>query len=325
MDLAQPDKDALGVLAHLWHETWMAVGSLFGGFTNWWNTLNIGNLSEALAALGAFAAVTVTLGLTRRDAKQSAYREVRAQMLQDFDRRSQRRANAEQVTISCGKPVFDDTQNSIVMEFLVKNAGPTKIYHVEALRGPGDDMALMYNPEALADQPTLADLGELMPGEEKAVRVGLDKLVHPGDITLKFRDVHEAYWVNTSGALHDVISLTMRETFDGAELRAIDSVLLSSRQREQNIKIRNDVYYAQRRARRIMLERVARESELLGGTVGGKTMAEALKAALRTAASTRSSAAKHAPETDPVTPQPTPPAPPATAPAAAPPDPDSAS
>lgn len=58
----------------------MWVGSAFGGFIIWWNTLGMGNLSEAMSAAGSLLVVAVTLSVTHRENKRHRRSELQARL-----------------------------------------------------------------------------------------------------------------------------------------------------------------------------------------------------------------------------------------------------
>lgn len=99
-----------------WIALWRWVCSVPGGFINWWNTLNIGNLSEAFAAIGTTGAVVVTLWQVHREAERHRQQEgVDAKRITELEDREdariaklearERRSKIAGVTLSLGGPL----------------------------------------------------------------------------------------------------------------------------------------------------------------------------------------------------------------------------
>lgn len=80
--------------------TLLAIGSFFGGFTNWWNTLNLGNLSEAFAAVGAVLVLAWTVRTSLREIRRNRIAEGVAEI--EAERRAAALAVARVAPVSLG-------------------------------------------------------------------------------------------------------------------------------------------------------------------------------------------------------------------------------
>ncbi|WP_369022521.1 hypothetical protein [Micrococcus luteus] len=225
-----------------WHALGMWVGSVLGGFTNWWNTLNIGNLSEAWAAVGSLAVVLVTLWLTYREARKHRYQEERGRILEEAREEREREARVEAVSIRIVDGIStpriqrngDGTYGGIArvpaISVEIHNSSTLPIYDVHVCvqpKGRGDHDTFeeaLYLTESLGSQSVVAS-GETIEGIEKPV----DELSEdPSGKTrptmgLRFRDVrHNQWWRSENGELHYLGNSWLDSSKLGMRLRALD-------------------------------------------------------------------------------------------------------
>lgn len=103
------------------------VGTWFGGFTNWWNSLNVGNLSEAGGAVANFLVVVVTLWLTFGERKRIRNAEAIAAVELERQEQRSRYANVEAVSFE----LIGSRPGSAM--FSVYNYSDCPIYDVELI------------------------------------------------------------------------------------------------------------------------------------------------------------------------------------------------
>lgn len=295
----------------------MWAGSALGGFTNWWNTLNIGNLSEAWAAAGSLAVVLVTLWLTYRESRKHRYQEARARILEEAREAREREARVEAVSIRIKEgfnmrrnlpsndSVYGNTITVPAISAEIHNSSTLPIYDLHVCvqpKGPGDHGTL---EESLFLADSLRSMRVAAAGESiEDIMIAVDEVTTDRSgktrptMGLRFRDVrHNEWWSSENGELHHLGNSWIAASELSMKLRALDKAYRPWHQKSlgslmsvpQEIRKRLAFRWLRRYAAKLAQKR--RRAELAS-----------------------------APPPDRVSPQPTPPAPPATAQAAAPPD-----
>ncbi|OXC87716.1 hypothetical protein BMR85_029050, partial [Achromobacter sp. KAs 3-5] len=241
-----------------------SVGTWFGGFTNWWNSLNVGNLSEAGGAVANFLVVVVTLWLTFGERKRIRNAEAIAAVELERQEQRSRYANVEAVSFE----LIGSRPGSAM--FSVYNYSDCPIYDVELipenLSGRPVDWWVEWT---LNDKPVwkMATIAARTSAEK--IFLQDDRFVPPqwSHMWLVFTDVHAHQWLlrPRGGPVH-IGSSSFAETGFDARIKKIqesnDPAWMRTRRwavsRWAEHKRRMELKEVKRRARRAVKRAQAR-------------------------------------------------------------------
>lgn len=230
-----------------WSAFWKSVGSVLGGFTNWWNTLNIGNLSEALAAAGSLAVVLTTLALTRHENRRHRRSELEARLDHIEARRRERYERIEAVTL-----VLDDPDESGWVDLAVYNKSARPISRAYLVQSSPDlDLADVPKDRLLSAEPAfwvgVVAAGETFEGAFKEQEAGVS--VDDG-VAMMFDDVDgSTWWVHADGGYQLALDLSF---YSSAEVRGLKQELESLDTRRVRFQRWLERRATNRRARRAL-------------------------------------------------------------------------
>ncbi|MBB4734889.1 hypothetical protein HDA30_000397 [Micrococcus cohnii] len=232
-----------------WHALWMWVGSVLGGFTNWWNTLNIGNLSEAWAAAGSLAVVVVTVTLTRHENRRHRRSELEGRLDRIEAGQRERYERIEAVTLVLEGP---DEYGWVDLAVYNKSARPiSRAYLVQS--SPDLDLADVPKDRLVSAESAfwvgVVAAGEAFEETFSEEEVGLS--VDDG-VAMLFDDVDgSTWWVHADGGRQLAFDLSLHRP---AEVRRLKRELENLDPRRVRFQRWRERRATNRRARRALAE-----------------------------------------------------------------------
>lgn len=220
---------------------WERIGSFIGGFTNWWNTLNIGNLSEAAAAAASLLVVLVTLGITLAEVRRLRRSELVGQLERLQMKQVQRRDRVESVSLV----VNGNTEDGRV-QLMVYNKSHRPINRAYLVKSDAEvDMADLSIARILDAEPIfwvgVVAAGESFDGAFEAAVTGVHE---EHEVAMLFDDIDgNTWWLHAAGGLQLAIDLSIlgggKTTEMQAEIERLDPITTRlSRWRESRTRNR---------------------------------------------------------------------------------------
>lgn len=169
---------------------WQWLGSAFGGFTNWWNTLNIGTLAEAGAAAASFLVVLVTLGITRREGRRHRRAEIEARMERLREEFEKRRIRASQVSLVVTRKSPDVVTVEVVNQSDMP-IGSTFVMEPDPGETPGTLKAERGLTGVVRNIPGVVPAGKSFTDVVEMKKAG-EKITE--NLSLWFKDAYGGHW-----------------------------------------------------------------------------------------------------------------------------------